>query len=116
LSSDVCSSDLAGVERMAVGADVDAQILPGGTGLEGRSTRSARNGRNRVLRMNALLHPRSPLRFCCPNLPVRACPRQYPSNYITLRPIPGNRFVDAMASSHCRTSRGGSSDLTLAPG
>src|SRR5690606_17394979 len=46
----------AGVERMAVGADVDAQILPGGTGLEGRSARSARNGRNRVLRMNALLH------------------------------------------------------------
>ena len=46
---------LAGKERMALRADIDMEILLGGTGLEGR-TASALNGSLLVLRMYAFLH------------------------------------------------------------
>ena len=51
---------LAGVERVALGADFNAQLLLGGAGCE-RFTAYAANDRLAILGMDAFLHCFSPL-------------------------------------------------------
>src|SRR5690606_12517861 len=56
------------------------------------------------------------LAYCFPSLPFEAL-RNYIAYYLTEAGKSCQAlFSQTMASSHCRTSRGGSSDLTLAPG
>lgn len=54
-AADVNQLLLAGIERMALGADFNAQLLLGGTGDEGVAA-NASHGRLLILRMDTFLH------------------------------------------------------------